>query len=68
MKKRQYPSYHGTGDIFSSVIIGNILNGKSLYETLDDATSFIVEAIKETKKDKEHNYGVKYEQVLKKRH
>ena len=68
MKKRQYPSYHGTGDIFSSVIIGNILNGKSLYETLDDATSFIVEAIKETKEDKEHNYGVKYEQVLKKRH
>ena len=65
MKERQYPSYHGTGDIFSSVIIGNILNNKSLYETLDDATSFIVDSIIATKQDKEHGYGVKFEEVLK---
>jgi pyridoxine kinase len=64
LKKKEEPSYHGTGDIFSSVVIGNLLNGKSLYETLDDATSFIVESIKETRKDKNHSYGVKYESIL----
>ncbi len=65
LKDKQEPSYHGTGDIFSSVIIGNLLNGKSLYETLDDATDFIVESIKKTKDDESHWYGVKYEEVLK---
>lgn len=63
-KKKEEPSYHGTGDIFSSVVIGNILNGKSLNDTLDDATSFIVDSIKETRKDKDHSYGVKYETIL----
>lgn len=64
LKEKQNPSYHGTGDIFSSVIIGNILNGKTMEETLDDATSFIVDSILETKDDPTHSYGVKYEQVL----
>jgi len=64
LKDRQYPSYHGTGDIFSSVIIGNLLNGKFLYEALDDATDFIVESIKKTKSDESHWYGVKYEADL----
>lgn len=64
LKERQYPSYHGTGDIFSSVIIGNLLNGKSLYDTLDDATDFIVKSIQKTKGDESHWYGVKYEEVL----
>ena len=64
LKEKEYPSYHGTGDIFSSVIIGNILNGKTMYETLDDATSFIVESIKATKDDSKHGYGVKFEKIL----
>ena len=67
LKDKQIPSYHGTGDIFSSVIIGNILNNKSMEETLDDATSFIVNSILETKTDSTHGYGVKYEQVIYKR-
>lgn len=68
LKEKEYPSYHGTGDIFSSVIIGNILNGKTMYETLDDATSFIVESIKATKDDKDHGYGVKFEKILEKKY
>ena len=67
LKNIEYPSYHGTGDIFSSVIIGNILNGKSMHETLDDATNFIIESIQATKDDKDHAYGVKFEKVLCKR-
>ena len=68
LKTRENPSYHGTGDIFSSVIIGNILNGKNMEETLDDACTFIVESIKATKDDKEHGYGVKFEKVLAKKY
>jgi pyridoxine kinase len=64
LKEKVEPSYHGTGDIFSSVIIGNLLNNKSMQETLDDATQFIVDCINDTKLDKDHSYGVKFEKVL----
>ncbi len=57
-------NYHGTGDIFSSVIIANILNQKSIHEALDIATDFICHAIKQTMPDKSHDYGVKFEEIL----
>lgn len=57
-------SYHGTGDIFSSVVIANLVSGRSIYESLEDACEFIVKCIKNTMPDKEHNYGVKFEGVL----
>jgi pyridoxine kinase len=57
-------SYHGTGDIFSSVTVANIMNGKSIEEAIADACEFVVSAIKETMLDKNHNYGVKFETIL----
>lgn len=60
-------SYHGTGDIFSSVLIANLLNGNDINECLKDACEFIVDCIKETMPDEAHGYGVKFEQVLAKR-
>lgn len=59
-------SYHGTGDIFSSILVANILNNVSLKDNLMDATKFIVDCINETKDDLNHSYGVKFEDVLKK--
>ena len=67
LKERQPQSYHGTGDIFSSIIIANIMQKQSMDKVLDDATDFVVDAIKNTVSDKSHNYGVKYEEVLYKR-
>jgi len=64
---KQETSYHGTGDIFSSILIADILNGVSLEDTLKDACEFIVDAIKATVGDDTHPYGVKFEQVLAKR-
>ena len=58
-------SYHGTGDIFSSVIVADILNGKSIKETLHHATDFIIDSIDQTMDDEKHEYGVKFEQILK---
>lgn len=66
LKIKQPKSYHGTGDVFSSIIVANILNGLSLEENLDDATNFIVDCIHKTKDDDTHSYGVKFEDVLKK--
>ncbi len=57
-------NYHGTGDIFSSVVFANILNGQSLYDSIKDACEFVVKCIKNTMGDDTHNYGVKFESVL----
>ena len=57
-------SYHGTGDIFSSVVIGAYMNGNSLSDSLKEACEFVVKSIKATLDDDTHNYGVKFEKVL----
>lgn len=57
-------SYHGTGDIFSSVAIAGYLKGKPLTESLGEACEFIVKCIKKTMPDETHGYGVKFEEVL----
>ena len=45
-------SYPGTGDIFASVVVGEILNGKSLAIACESATRFCELAIKST-----YSYG-----------
>ncbi len=56
--------YHGTGDIFTSVVIANLLNGTDVLTALKDACEFVVECIKTTMPDETHGYGVKFEPVL----
>lgn len=65
LKDKQDKSYHGTGDIFSSIIVANILNQTPMEDNLEEATSFIIESILKTKQDEDHFYGVKFEDVLK---
>ena len=60
-------SYHGTGDIFASVVVGNIMNKVSIKDTLKDAVDFIIECILNTMDDDSHFYGVKFEEILYKR-
>lgn len=57
-------NYHGTGDVFSSVLVAKLVSGQPVYECLKAACDFVVEAIKETIPDSEHVYGVKFEHVL----
>lgn len=56
--------YHGTGDLFSSVFIGDWIAGKPLHTALRNAADFIVAAIKNTIDDPAHPYGVKFEPLL----
>ena len=57
-------SYHGTGDVFSSVAVANLVNGTSVENALQNACEFVVKSIKNTLADTTHNYGVKFESVL----
>lgn len=63
--EKQPKSYHGTGDIFSSVAVAGIMNGELLEKVLLRAVDFVIDCIKATAEDETHNYGVKFEQVLK---
>lgn len=58
-------SFHGTGDVYSSVLFGGIMNKKKLIDAAKDACIFVQKAILNTIDDKEHTYGVKFEGKLK---
>lgn len=58
-------NYHGTGDIFASVLVGALMRGLSLKDSYSLAGDFVSEAIKETMtNDKEKWYGVDFESVI----
>lgn len=62
--EKQSNSSHGTGDLFASVTAGALMNGKSLLESASLAADVVVEALKVTKDDKDHWYGVKFEKAI----
>ena len=57
-------SYHGTGDIFSSVFTALYVRGFSAHDSAKAAAYFVMESIKETIGDSNHSYGVKFEKIL----
>lgn len=57
--------FHGTGDIFSSVLCGAITKGDDVYAATQCAVDFTIACIKQTMPDREnHSYGVKFEECL----
>lgn len=55
-------SFHGTGDIYASVCLGALMQGKTLDQALKLAADFVVRSIKATLAHKDHNtYGVDFE-------
>lgn len=58
-------SYHGTGDIFASVLTGALMRGLSLEDSYALAGDFVVQAIRLTMEDdKEKWYGVDFERAF----
>ncbi|MDO5123844.1 MAG: PfkB family carbohydrate kinase [Eubacteriales bacterium] len=57
-------SFSGTGDIFSSFVLGKILAGTSVFEAVEQATTFIGKAIKASD-IKNRNDGIDFEPFLK---
>ena len=57
--------FHGTGDVFSSSVVGALMNGKSLNEALRIASNFTYESIRLTVMDPDSCwYGVAFEKAL----
>lgn len=58
-------SFSGTGDLFSSVIIGGLVNGQSPAEAVQRAMRFLQPAIEEAAQEKiPRNHGVHFEKYL----
>lgn len=61
---RQPKSYHGTGDVFSSVAIAAYMRNMPVSDILKEACEFVVKAIEYTMPYEDHVYGVRFEAVL----
>lgn len=57
--------YHGTGDVFSSTVVGGLMRSLTLPEALKLAADFTYECIRATADDPEQRwYGVSFEHAL----
>lgn len=56
--------FHGTGDIYASVMCGALALGKGLEYSIQIAVDFTVECIKRSIGDDEHKYGVRFEECI----
>lgn len=55
-------SYHGTGDLFASVTLGQLMQGKTLEQAAQKAGEVVCAAIRATEPG--HTYGVRFEAAL----
>ena len=63
--KKMPKSFHGTGDIFASVVCGALMRGLSIEESYTLAADFVVKSIEETVSHKNYNwYGVDFESAF----
>ena len=63
--ERMPQSFHGTGDIFASVLTGALVRGFSLEQACHLAADFVVESIRATLSHPDYNwYGVDFESAL----
>lgn len=65
LDKHQIQSFHGTGDVFSSVVVGQYMHTGDIKQALDKAVEFVPETIKATVEDENPiTYGVHFEKCL----
>ena len=58
-------SFHGTGDIFASAVVGALMNGKDMEGALKVAVDYTLECIRVTDRDPEARwYGVNFEEAI----
>jgi len=58
-------SYHGTGDIYASAVLGALMRGMSFEKSLSLAVDFTLECMKKTMADENSRfYGVNFEEAL----
>ncbi len=57
-------NYSGTGDVFSSVLLGDVMNGAELYQATEKAARFVCSAASATR-EKDRRFGTEFCRVLK---
>lgn len=58
-------TFHGSGDVFASVLLGAILNGKTIEQAMKIAVDFTVNCITSTKKEgADLRYGLNFERNI----
>lgn len=58
-------SYHGTGDLYSSTVVGGLMRGLSLADSVSLAADFVVNCIEATASDENARwYGVSFESQI----
>lgn len=57
-------SYHGTGDVYASALVGSWLGGKTLNQAARIAADYTCQCIQNTIGDDNHWYGVKFETAI----
>ena len=57
-------SFHGTGDVYASALVGAWMNGNTLFESAGIAADYTVKCIEKTIDDDSHWYGVKFELAI----
>lgn len=62
--KKIEKNYHGTGDIYSSALVGAWMRGKRLHEAVKIAADYTVKCIEKTIDDESHWYGTKFETAI----
>jgi pyridoxine kinase len=62
---RVEPMYHGTGDVFASVLVAGLVYGKALDAAARTAVRFTVDAIRRTKAaGTDNRFGIDFEAGL----
>ena len=62
--RRLSQSCHGTGDVYASAFVGALMRGLDAYTAAKIAADYTLICMENTRGDKEHTYGVKFEPVL----
>ena len=57
-------AFHGTGDIFSAVLIGHLMNGEDLQESTQTAMTVVSRLIDRNRNQEDKCLGIPIEQCL----
>ncbi len=64
-RHRRLPeSCHGTGDVYASAFVGALMKGLDVYTAAKIAADYTLICMENTRGDKSHTYGVKFEPML----
>ncbi|MBP3437099.1 MAG: pyridoxamine kinase [Clostridia bacterium] len=64
VQPKEPSSYHGTGDIFASVLCSALVKGSDLAHAIDSSALFVKDAIRITEEHPSLWYGIQFEDLL----